>query len=83
MACHQPCGCDEARELRAEVERLRSVVAKMKGGLQVLLQEATLQPQPTPRGRCSAVGNVNMAAGRCELPEGHGGFHRWCQIGWP
>lgn len=82
---NQPCGCDEVIALRSENTRLRGIIEGMREGLLIanLPKPSLVQHQGKPHSRCTAIGNPLMGAGQCELPEGHGGYHRWCQIAWP
>lgn len=70
MSAAEPCGCDEAKALRAELELLKANVASGEAW-------RGSHPPPAHAARCDMVNGFCQ----CELPAGHKGPHRQTKFG--
>lgn len=97
LNCTEPeqCNCDESRMLRAHlaelheaaslvlswIDRSTSVGKDAAARLEQALSVPGCSPPPAPTStRCDAPNGRHGIT--CELPAGHGGVHRCCQVRW-
>jgi len=86
MAHHHSCGCDESKALREAAVSALGFLPRNDPGARMAAEKIeralAAYPEPQPKlSRCGAqAGHYSII---CELPAGHAGQHRCCQIGWP